>query len=508
MEYTILDYFEKSARKFPDKAALTDDVSTINYAELQRKCRCAASVLTHKIHQRQPVAVYAKKAKDAISGFLSIVYAGGCYSYLNPELPESRLKQICDCLGVKIILCDSHYKEHADKIFSKYEVLEIEDLTKSAEDTETLKARRKCLTDTDPLYINFTSGSTGVPKGIAVSHRSVIDFIKCFTEIFEITQNDIIANQAPFDFDVSVKDIYSALFTGAELAVIPRELFSSPTKLVDFLCEHQVTVMIWAVSALSLLKTFHALEYKTPKTVTKVLFSGEVMQYKVLKYLREHLPCTQFVNLYGPTEITCNCTYHILSNEREYTDAIPIGIPFPNEDVFLLDDENNLISSQTTTGEICVRGSALALGYFRAADENDKHFTQNPLNDNYPEKIYRTGDLARYDENGELVFCGRKDFQIKYMGHRIELEEIERRMSEIDGVEQSCCIFDETKQKLKGFYIGDIESADLLTIMKNSLPAFMIPSKLHKTESFPLNKNGKIDRKLLKERTVKYNGMR
>lgn len=502
MEYTILDCFEKTVSKFADKAALTDDVSTLNYAELQHKSRCAASILTHKIHQRQPVAVYAKKNKDAVLSFLSIVYAGGCYSFLNPELPESRLKQICDCLDVKVILTDSHYREQATRIFTDCEILEIESLTESCEDAELLKERRCHLIDTDPLYINFTSGSTGVPKGIAVSHRSVIDFIKCFTETFGITQSDVIGNQAPFDFDVSVKDIYSALFTGAELAVIPRELFSLPTKLVDFLCEHKVTVMVWAVSALSLLKTFHALEYKTPETVRKVLFSGEVMQYKVLKYLREYLPGAQFVNLYGPTEITCNCTYHILSNDREYENGIPIGIPFPNEDVFLLDDENKLVSS-SGVGEICVRGTALALGYFLSPAENEKHFTQNPLNKNYPERIYKTGDLARYDENGELVFCGRKDFQIKYMGHRIELEEIERRMSEIDGVEQSCCIFDEAKQKLKGFYIGDIENTDLLAVMKKTLPMFMIPGRLHKVETFPLNKNGKIDRKALNEQKVK-----
>lgn len=503
MEYTVLDCFEKSVLNFADRAALTDDASTINYSELKHKSRCGASVLGHKIHHGQPIAVYAKKSKDSIIGFLSIIYAGGCYSYLNPELPESRLKQICDCLDVKIILTDAHHREKAQEMFSNCEILDIEELTNGKEDEELLNIKRAELIDTDPLYINFTSGSTGVPKGIAVSHRSVIDFIKCFTEIFEITENDIIGNQAPFDFDVSVKDIYSAFFTGAELVVIPRELFSLPTKLMDFLCEHKVSILVWAVSALSLLKTFHALEYKTPETVRKVLFSGEVMQYKVLKYLREQLPSAEFVNLYGPTEITCNCTYHILSAERDYAEGIPIGIPFPNEDVFLLSDDDKLIIEKETAGEVCVRGTALALGYFLSPQENEKHFTQNPLNKFYPERIYRTGDLAQYDENGELVFCGRKDFQIKYMGHRIELEEIERRMSEIDGVEQSCCVFDEAKQKLKGFYIGDIESADLLAVMKQSLPMFMVPGRLHKLDSFPLNKNGKIDRKVLKELKVR-----
>ena len=296
--------------------------------------------------------------------------------------------------------------------------------------------------DTDPLYVNFTSGSTGTPKGIAVSHRSVIDFIDCFTQLFEISQKDIIANQAPFDFDVSVKDIYSSLKTGATLVIVPRELFSAPARLMDFLCENNVTTMIWAVSALSLISAFHALEYKIPQTVDKILFSGEVMPLKHLQNLRKFMPNVKYVNLYGPTEITCNCTYHILDKNKTYEEGIPIGIPFPNEDVFLLDEYGKKVTKEDDKGEICIRGTALALGYFNSSEQNNTRFVQNPLNKNYPEKIYKTGDLGCYNSNGELVFKGRKDFQIKYMGHRIELEEIEKAIGAVRGIELCCFIFD------------------------------------------------------------------
>lgn len=402
-------------------------------------------------------------------------------------------------LNPALIITSAELKIEAEKIFPGFVIAVFEELAKEESNTNLLKSVRESVIDTDPLYINFTSGSTGTPKGIVVSHRSVIDFIDYFCETFSFSSNDVFANQAPFDFDVSVKDIYSALKCSATLVVVPRRLFSAPVELIDFLCEKKVTVMVWAVSALCLLSTFHALDYKTPETVEKILFSGEVMPLKALKNFKAHLPNAMYVNLYGPTEITCNCTYHILENERDYSNGIPIGKPFLNEDVFLLDNENKKISTPDTPGEICVRGTALALGYYSNEEQNGRHFVQNPLNPYYPETIYRTGDLGKFNDDGEFFFCGRKDFQIKYMGHRIELEEIERAMGAIDGVERCCCLFDEKKSRLKGFYIGSIEKDELHLEMKNKLPAFMIPGIIRRVEDMPLTKNGKIDRKKLEE---------
>ena len=488
----VLEYLEISASKFPQKMAIIDTNSSITYSEFFNHVGSIGNAVVTKIKQGMPVGLFMEKSIDALCAMLGVAYAGGCYSIFNPELPQDRLLQIDAVLSPGVIITNYDFKKKAEDYFPAKEILTIEELL--TYDT-TWKPFHNI--DTDPLYINFTSGSTGTPKGIVVSHRSVIDFIDCFTRTFSIFEDDVIANQAPFDFDVSVKDIYSALKTGATLILIPKHMFSAPVELVEYLCKHQVTTMIWAVSALCLLSTFHVFDYKVPDKINKIMFSGEVMPYKHLASLMKYFPNAVFVNLYGPTEITCNCTYHTLLKGRDYSNGIPIGIPFENEDVFLLSDNDRRITDMDIIGEICVRGTALALGYFSSHEQTKCAFVQNPLNQAYPELIYRTGDLGKYDENGEIVFSGRKDFQIKYMGHRIELEEIERVISLVDGVERCCCVFDERRSRLKGYYIGEIEKAELFLVLKEKLPVFMIPGTLKKLETMPLTQNGKVDRKAL-----------
>lgn len=499
----ILEYLEQSAEHFPDKTAVTDGVCAYNYRELSERSRRIGSAVAVCCQSEHPVAVLAEKGSDTLAVFLGIVQAGCFYVLMNPELPLGRLEQVQQVLQSEYIVTDREHREIAAQIVPEERILLMEELAEAAVNQSLLAARREQAIDTAPLYANFTSGSTGQPKGVVVSHRSVLDFIDVFTELFDITSEDRIGNQAPFDFDVSVKDIYSSLKMGATLVIVPKQLFSQPAPLLDYLCDNEVTVMIWAVSALCLISIFHGLDYRTPEKVRKVLFSGEVMPPKHLKAWMAHLPEADFINLYGPTEITCNCTYHRIDRSRDYSEGVPVGKAFPNEQVFLLDEENREITEPDKAGEICVRGTALALGYYRMPEQTAEHFVQNPLNHCYPELIYRTGDLGRYNERGEILFGGRKDYQVKYMGHRIELEEIERAMENIEGISRACCIFDEKKAKLYGFYVGDMEKKELHHLMSSSLPPFMVPGALRKVEQMPLTKNGKTDRRALMEKHSK-----
>ena len=308
MAINVLAYLERSAERFPDKIAVTDEFGSVTYETLLCASRRMGTALARRIRPGEGVGVYMEKSTETLEVFFGAVYAGGFYSALNPELPAQRLGQIVSVLSPGVIVTSPELEAAAREIFPGYPIVTAGALAEEGADPALLAQIRRSAVDTDPLYVNFTSGSTGVPKGIVVAHRSVLDFIGCFTELFGITSEDVIANQAPFDFDVSVKDIYSAMATGARLVLVPRRLFSAPAALTDFLCGNAVTTMIWAVSALCLLTTFHALDYRTPETVNKILFSGEVMPFKALKELRRHLPGAMLVNLYGPTEITCNCS--------------------------------------------------------------------------------------------------------------------------------------------------------------------------------------------------------
>ena len=290
---------------------------------------------------------------------------------------------------------------------------------------------------------------------------------------------------------------------GATLVIIPKKYFSSPAALLDYICDNKVTTLTWAVSALCLVTTFHGLDYKCPDTVEKILFSGEVMPVKHLKQWMEHLPDTTFVNIYGPTEITCNCTYHIIDRNRDYDGKIPIGKAFPNERVYLMDEEGHIINEPDKAGEICIAGTSVGLGYYNNDEQTEKAFTFNPNVKGYGERIYKTGDLGYFNEAGEIVFNGRKDFQVKYQGHRIELEEVDKAIMEVPEVVRSCTIFDEEKSKLYGFYIGSIDKKELNARLRETMPVYMMPTFLIQREEFPMTKNGKIDRKKLMEERKK-----
>lgn len=493
----ILEYLETSVLKYPNKTAVIKEGTSLTYKQLLENSEKIGSFIIQKTNICKPIIIFNEKGTEALCCFFGTVYAGCFYTLISPTLPDTRIKQIQNILKSTIVLTDNNNYKTASALFPNLEIFTYEEMLKEQTNHYLLyKIRKKCI-DTMPLYINFTSGSTGIPKGVTVSHRNVIDFIDTFCSTFCISHNDIIGNQAPFDFDVSVKDIYASICSGATLVIIPKEYFSKPTQLMDYIIDNKINTLIWAVSALSLINTFHTLDYKTPSLLKYVFFSGEVMPLKHLKDWQEHLPNTMFVNLYGPTEITCNCTYYIVDNYKKYDNSIPIGKAFPNENVFLLSENNEEINDTDVIGEICVSGAGVSLGYFNDKEQTRRSFIQNPLNDDFFDIIYKTGDLGKYDENGNLVFCGRKDYQIKYMGHRIELEEIEKAIMNIPKVDSCCCVFDSDRKKLYAFYVGNIDKKELHKKLRERLPVYMIPNALRKISSIPLTENGKANRKLL-----------
>ena len=500
MKFTILDYLEETAERFPDKLAFADVSASITWSALVEKGKERAAVLSRYFEPGQAVPVMIEKSVKTLEYFFGALYAGCFYSYFDATFPDSRLNSMIETLGVRHIVADSRFEK-------KFSALNAEPLFFSKlEDDNTPPrcyddARRRSIIDTDAAYANFTSGSTGTPKAVAVSHRSVIDFISCFTEIFGIRADDNIANQAPFDFDVSVKDIFSGVFTGASVHLVPKMFFSFPTKLLDYLEEREITVLIWAVSALCIVSTLNGFDYKMPAKLRMVMFSGEVMPVKQLAVWKRFVPAAEYINLYGPTEITCNCTYFRIPKDADiegYARGIPMGVPFPNERILLLDESDRPVTKPDVEGEVCVSGTCVALGYYNS-ERTAEVFVQNPLNKAFFERIYRTGDLAVLGEDGNYYYIGRKDTQIKHMGHRIELGEIENAIARHDGISRACCVF--ADNKITAFYAGEErDKKDIVTLLKVSLPAYMVPSDFIRLAEFPLTKNGKIDRRALLEK--------
>ena len=507
MKKNVLEYLECTARKYPSKKAVADPDTGFTYQEYMETARKVGAFFTKYRVQGKPMAVVADKSTFVLAAMLGVVYAGGFYVYIDPSQPVVRFEKILHELQPVCVLIQEKYENVLDATDYTGDRCRLKDLSEAcaegitSKEEEILTKIREAAKSEDILYGVFTSGSSGTPKCVAVSHGAVVDFISHFTRTFQITEEDILANQAPFDFDVSVKDIYSALMTGAELLLIPREYFSTPAILLDYICDNRVTNLTWAVSALCLISGMKGLEYRIPETVKRIMFSGEVMPVLHLAKWQEALPEALFVNLYGPSEITCNCLYHVIDRKYEKKDTakIPVGIPFEGREIFLIGEDAEIITEKNRNGELFVTGESLANGYYHNPEQTKEKFLE-VLVDGKPRRAYRTGDLAYYGEDGLLYFAGRKDFQIKHMGHRIELEEIDRAIMETPGVTRCCTLFDTDKNRLAAFYTGEAGSADVRAFLKTRLPGYMVPSRILQMEDLPLNKNGKLDRNQLMER--------
>lgn len=500
----ILELLEHQSATMGDSTVLACGDSIITYSQLRDTARTIAACLNNTTRQKnKPIAVLIDRNIESIVSFFGILYSGNFYVPIDSSMPEERQEKILDALGTEVII---NTTENLSKELCKrlgITVLDYKTISKSSISDEESKVIDKIMDesiDTDPVYSMFTSGSTGIPKGVLVSHRSLIDLVSQFYDTFKFDGSCIFGNQAPFDFDVSVKDIYCTIKSGGKLVVIPKELFTMPTKLLDYINSNGINVFIWAVSGLRILSDFNVFDdYKAfDHQIKYVMFSGEVMPPKTIRYWTKYVPEATYVNLYGPTEITCNCTYHVVDKDTISDAPIPIGKPFKNTRILLLDENNVPIREKNKEGELCVEGSSLALGYWNNHEQTTKAFAFREDISEYPCRIYKTGDIAAFNDTGELIFKSRKDFQIKHMGHRIELGEIEAAINSLPFIKICCCIFKKDINKIFCYYQGDCENQrEIVKPLAKSLPKYMWPNRYIKLDSMPMNSHAKIDRKKL-----------
>lgn len=495
----VLEFLESSAENFPEKIAFADEKTSLTYIELKEKSMRIGSALAEKTGKtNQPIAVLLEKTPDCAAAFFGVVYSGNFYVIIDTMMPNDRIASIFDALSPALLLTDEAHREKAENVMAADKIALLADCENTMTDTDKLLHIRKSMIDTDPLYALFTSGSTGKPKGAVISHRSVMAYTAWVTSCFDLNANTVMGNQTPFYFSMSVTDIYSTIKSGGTLHIIPKSYFSFPVKLIAFLNERNINTIYWVPSALCIAANYDLFKYVKPAHLQKVLFAGEVMPMKQLNYWRKNIPDAMYANLFGPTETTDICTYYIVEREFQDDESLPIGYPCDNCGIIIL-KEDNTEADIGEEGELCVRGSFLADGYYGDSEKTAAAFTLNPLNKNYPERIYRTGDIVKYNEYGELVFMSRKDFQIKHMGYRIELGEIEAAVSACDDVDASVCIYDEKIDEIICIFTGrNADENKIIGTVKNKIPDYMMPNQYVKIAAMPFNRNGKIDRKYLK----------
>lgn len=498
MQNHILNYLYKSAQRVPERIAFSDGgEESLSFAQLLRQTRAAGTAIHRMGIYKKPVVVFMKKSPAEIAAFFGVI-AGGCfYVPIDEEMPAARIQLILDNLHPPLVICDRDALELTKnfRLDGGVTVL-FEELIQTEPDGSALEEIHRKSIDTDPVYVVFTSGSTGIPKGVASCHRAVVDYIEQLSEVLELDENTVFGSQTPLYFDACLKEMIGTIKWGATAYLIPKNLFSTPVPLVEYLNAHRINTLCWVVSALTMISAFGTFDVVKPEYLRTVAFGSEVFPIKQFNRWREALPGAAFINLYGPTEGTGMCCAYRVCRPFAGGEAIPIGRPFPNREILLLTEAGTL-AAEGEEGEICIRGTSLALGYYNDPERTRESFVQNPLNTAYPELIYKTGDIARRNAEGDLVFVSRKDYQIKHMGHRIELGEIEVQTAMLPGVQMAACIYDGKKGKIILYYMGGPAPRDLLAQLKEKLPRYMLPQKIFQRDAMPFTANGKLDRKAL-----------
>ena len=497
MQSNVLEYLIQTAARLPEGIAFADESREIRFSELLEGAgRLGGRLLELAGKARRPVAVLSRRKPEELIGFLAALWAGCFYVPLDAAMPKDRLETILRELSPAAILFTEKDRKTAEALGDYAPTLAL-DTEQDLPDPAPCGEPWRSVPDTDPCYMIYTSGSTGTPKGILISHRSVIDFTDWYAGLTGVTEADRLGNQAPFFFDLSVKDLYLTLKTGAETYILPKKCFSFPVLLVRALDEQRITTLSWSTAAFHMTANSGVFEKYAPKAVRRVLLGGEALQAKQLNVWRKVLPDVCYVNLYGPTETTVDCTYYPIDRDFADDERIPIGRPCENMEILILNEENRLCAPGEI-GELCARGTGLAIGYFRDPEKTAAAFVQNPLCPDWPDRIYRTGDLGYLREDGLICFAGRKDSQIKHSGYRIELGEIDTALNAIPGVKGGVCLFDEAADRIVAFYAGTPELPELVRALKDRLPKYMIPEEFRRLEALPRLPNGKTDRARLR----------
>ncbi len=503
MKTHLLEYFEETAIEKANKTAVRHNDQEISFGELMTKAKKTGSYISMVLGSTHntPVAVFLPKEINTVIADLGIMYSANPFMNLDIKTPQERIMNIFNLVKPTAVISGTKYLKALSSV--EVPVINIDEFSWDSMDINdaVLTENRARLIDTDPFCLINTSGSTGTPKGVVLNHRSFFDFMTVSNERFCFDGTEIIGSLSPVVFDIYDFELCMLMINGSQLVLLDAMLAAFPARLLEKMIDSHVNFIFWVPSIMVSIANMGLLDKLSLPDLKLVWFAGEVFPTKQFLVWYDHLPYATFANLYGPIEITLDCTYYVVNERPVENEPLPIGIAYRNTDVLILNEDNKLCKTGEE-GELCVRGTSLAMGYYNNPEKTAVAFTQNPLNNSYPETIYRTGDMAYMREDGNIMFKGRKDSLIKHMGYRIELGEVEHVIeNDLKLVKYCCAVYQYSKKEIVLYYEADndLTDKDFRTSISKVFPSYMIPSVFIKMDALPRNTNGKIDRLALKE---------
>ena len=500
MKINLIELFEESVKKYPQKVAVIDKDREIVFSDLREQAiMLAQKIIYGGACQNKPVAVFLDKSIESVYSDLGIIYSGNFYMNLDIKTPAERISNILKLVEPRFIISTSKQIKSIEAIIPNtidVILLDIDD-RKVCLDEQYVLGKLTTIIDTDPSCIINTSGSTGTPKGVVLNHKSFFDFIEWAIDTFKFEDDLVMGSLSPIVFDIYSFELCMLMAKASTLVVLPGNLAAFPAKILDLLEKHKVNFLFWVPTIMVNIANMDLLSTYKLDSLQTVWFAGEVFPTKQFNYWHHHLPQTTFANLYGPIEITLDCTYYIVDKEIPDEQPLPIGYACRNTDIIILDADDKAVKEPNVEGELCVRGTSLAMGYYNNPEKTAAAFVQNPLNKAYPELIYRTGDIVCYDEEGLIIFKGRKDNIVKHMGYRTDLGEIEHVIiNTLKLVKNGCIVYNQAQKEITLFYESEqeISASEFRKKIGQALPKYMIPTVYNHLELLQRNTNGKIDR--------------